>query len=136
MKIAVIDGQGGGIGRALIERVKSLGNKTLHIQAFGTNTMATSNMLKAGADEGATGENPIIFNADRVDVIMGPIGIISANSMLGELTPSMANAISQSSATKILIPFNKCNIFVTGVADESLQYHLDCALDKIKELIQ
>lgn len=131
MKIAVIDGQGGGIGKALIEKIKSIGKGDFKIIALGTNTLATANMLKAGASDGATGENAIVFNSSRVDIIMGPIGIITANSMLGELTPKMAQAISESSAKKILIPFNKCNIYITGVNDESLQNHLDSAVQKL-----
>lgn len=131
MKIAVIDGQGGGIGRALIEKIKSIGKGDFKIIALGTNTLATGNMLKAGASDGATGENAIVFNSSRVDIIMGPIGIITANSMLGELTPKMAQAISESSAKKILIPFNKCNIYITGVTDESLQNHLESAVQKL-----
>ncbi|QUH27029.1 DUF3842 family protein [Serpentinicella alkaliphila] len=129
MKIAVIDGQGGGIGRSLIEKIKGKGD--FKIIALGTNTLATGNMLKAGASNGATGENAIVFNSSRVDIIMGPIGIITANSMLGELTPKMAQAISESSAKKILIPFNKCNIYITGVTDESLQNHLESAVQKL-----
>ncbi|KAB3532770.1 DUF3842 family protein [Alkaliphilus pronyensis] len=131
MRIAVIDGQGGGIGKAIIEKIKAQKNKDISVLALGTNTMATTNMLKAGADEGATGENPIVYNSDKVDVIVGAVGIISPNSILGELTPLMAKAIGESNALKILIPYNKCNIYITGVVDESLQYHVDCAVKKI-----
>ncbi|HQJ37520.1 MAG TPA: DUF3842 family protein, partial [Bacillota bacterium] len=100
MRIAVIDGQGGGIGKAIVERFRQKLEDSVEIVALGTNSLATSLMLKAGADEGATGENAIIYNACKVDIILGPIGIISANSLLGELTPLMAKAIAESPAKK------------------------------------
>jgi NAD(P)-dependent dehydrogenase (short-subunit alcohol dehydrogenase family) len=103
MKIAVVDGQGGGIGKALVEKLRIEFGNDIEITALGTNALATSLMLRAGADEGASGENAIVYNAGRVDVIIGPIGIIAADSMLGELTPAMAKAIAGSSAKKILI---------------------------------
>ncbi len=131
MRIAVIDGQGGGIGKAIVERLRSRCGDSVTIIALGTNALATSVMLKAGADEGATGENAVVFNADRVDAIIGAIGILAANSMLGELTPSMAAAIAGSHARKILIPMNKCNIQVAGLKNENLFQYIDEALDMI-----
>ncbi|MDR0361546.1 MAG: DUF3842 family protein, partial [Planctomycetota bacterium] len=115
MRIAVIDGQGGGVGKALVEKLRQTFGKDVHITALGTNSAATSLMLKAGADDGATGENSVVVNANKVDIIMGALGIISANSMLGEITPTMASAIGESDAQKILIPINKCNLTVIGV---------------------
>jgi len=131
MRIAVIDGQGGGIGKAIVERLRNRYGDSVSIVALGTNAMATSAMLKTGADEGATGENAITYNTGRVDIIIGPIGIIAANSMMGELTPSMASAIAGSPAVKILIPVNKCNIQVAGVKDMNLAQYIDEALDMI-----
>jgi len=119
MKIIVIDGQGGKIGKLIIEQVK----KDLpdqRIIAIGTNSIATSAMLKAGADAGATGENPIIVNSSDADVIIGPIGIMIANSLLGEITPRMADAVSQSKGLKLLLPLNKCSMIVVGSRDCSL----------------
>ncbi|HNZ08227.1 MAG TPA: DUF3842 family protein [Bacillota bacterium] len=119
MKIIVIDGQGGKIGKLIIEQVK----KDLpdqRIIAIGTNSIATSAMLKAGADAGATGENPIIVNSSDADVIIGPIGIMIANSLLGEITPRMADAVSQSKGLKLLLPLNKCSTIVVGSRDCSL----------------
>ncbi|MDR0905488.1 MAG: DUF3842 family protein [Oscillospiraceae bacterium] len=113
MRIAVIDGQGGGIGKSIVEKLK----KELpdaEILALGTNAIATATMLKAGADEGATGENAVVVNAPKVDLIVGVIGIISANAMLGELTPAIARAVSESPAQKILLPLNRCGIEVVG----------------------
>ena len=116
MTILVIDGQGGKIGRAIVEQLRAAGFSG-SIIAIGTNTTATAAMMKAGADAGATGENPVVINAARADVIAGPIGILAANSLLGEITPKMALAVSESSAKKVLIPMNRCHIFVAGTPE-------------------
>lgn len=120
MKIAVIDGKGGGIGSQVVERLKSLKSNDIEIIALGTNSQATLNMLKAGADDGATGENAIIWMSGKVDIIIGPLAIISANSMMGEISPKMAEAVSSSNAKKLLLPVSKCNIEIIGL--ESLQF--------------
>ncbi|NSW90653.1 MAG: DUF3842 family protein [Firmicutes bacterium] len=133
MRIAVIDGQGGGIGKAIVERLRKELPETVKIIALGTNSAATVLMLKAGADEGATGENAIVFNSTKVDIITGPIGIILANSMMGEFTPKMAEAIATSPAIKILIPLNKCGIEIVGIKNETIPQHIDSAVLKIKE---
>lgn len=134
MRIAVIDGQGGGIGKAMVERIRSELGAAVEIIALGTNALATSVMLKAGAGEGATGENAIIYNANKVDVITGAIGIIAANSMLGELTPAMAKSIAESPAKKVLIPMNRCNIQIAGVKSTTLQQYIEDAVQMIREI--
>lgn len=134
MRVAVIDGQGGGMGRAVVEKLRSEFGDSVEIIALGTNVLATSAMLKAGADEGATGENAIVFNMDKVDIIAGAIGIIAANSMLGELTPSMAKAIAQSSAKKVLIPMNRCNIRIAGVRSVTLPQYIDDMAEIIRNI--
>lgn len=116
-RIAVIDGQGGGVGKALVEKLRQTYGRKVYIIALGANSLATSSMLKAGADTGATGENAIVATSAKVDVVMGALGIVSADSMLGEITPAMARAIGQSEARKILIPISKCNLTVVGVQD-------------------
>lgn len=113
MKIIVIDGQGGKMGKSIIEQLKK-SHPALELIAIGTNSIATAAMLKAGADYGATGENPAIVNSQDADVIIGPIGIVIANSLLGEITPAMAVSIGSSHAHKILIPVNRCNHHVVG----------------------
>ncbi len=132
MKIAVIDGQGGGLGKVIVEKLRKEFDNDIRIIALGTNVAATAQMIKAGADEGATGENAICYNSNRVDVIMGAIGIIAANSMLGELTPAMASAIASSNAIKVLIPLNRCNIQIAGVKDEPLPEQLNNAIALVK----
>lgn len=118
--IAVIDGQGAGVGKALVERLRLVYEKRVYVLALGTNSLATSLMLKAGADVGATGENAIVVNAGKVDVIMGALGVLAADSMLGEITAAMANAIGRSEARKILLPINRCNLSVVGL--KNLQF--------------
>lgn len=117
MKIAVIDGMGGGIGSQVVERLKSLNSSDIEIIALGTNSQATSNMLRSGAHEGATGENAIAWNCMKVDIIIGPLAIIAANSMMGEISPKMSEAIASSPARKLLLPVSKCNIDVVGLED-------------------
>ncbi|MCK9557507.1 MAG: DUF3842 family protein [Synergistaceae bacterium] len=134
MLVAVIDGQGGGIGRSIIEKLRNEFTDDIKIIALGTNSLATSFMIKAGANEGATGENAIVYNAGRVDVIMGVVGIIAVNSMLGELTPLMAKAIAESPARKILVPLNRCNVEIVGIdKSESLPHLIDKAALAVKE---
>ncbi len=132
MRVAVIDGQGGGMGKAIVEKLRIAFENHIEILALGTNALAAALMLKAGADECASGENAIIFCSPKVDVIIGPIGIIAANSMLGELTPNMAKAIAESSARKILIPMNKCNIQIACVRNEPLPQQIDDAIELLK----
>ena len=133
MLITIIDGQGGGIGRTLVERVKSA-CPNAKIVAVGTNSTATFAMMKAGADDGATGENAAVFNCARADVIMGPIGILLTNGMLGEITSKIACAVSGSSAQKILIPISKCHVHIAGCEETTLSKYMDdavCLLTKI-----
>jgi hypothetical protein len=119
MNILVIDGIGGGIGRAIIEQIKKEFTNA-EITAVGTNSIATSAMIKAGADYGATGENAVIFNSAKADFIIGVTGILFANAMHGEISPKMAEAVSSSPAHKILLPVDKCNVTVLGVADKPI----------------
>lgn len=136
MRIAVIDGQGGGIGRTIVEKLRKELPEDVEIIALGTNSLATSLMLKAGANEGATGENAIMVNACKVDVIMGTVGILAANSMLGELTAAMAKAVAESPAKKLLLPLNRCNIEIAGVdKSEPLPHLTDKAVQRLKDLL-
>ena len=135
MVILVVDGQGGGIGRAVIERLKSEIGPEHEIMAVGINAMATMGMMKGGAKNIATGENAVIFNAQRADIIVGSIGIVAANSMFGELTPAMANAVSESRAVKVLIPLNKCGLRGAGVSSDTLPAVMDDAVRMVKEIL-
>jgi hypothetical protein len=128
VEILVIDGQGGGMGKALIERLR-LRLPDVHIVAAGTNAMATAAMLKAGAHVGATGENAICVNAAKADIIIGPIGIVLADSMFGELTPAMARAVGQSGALRVLIPVSRCCTIVAGVEEKPAGRYLDDAVE-------
>jgi len=133
--LMVVDGQGGGIGAAIIKRLSDVISHDLEILSFGTNSIATSRMLRAGANRGATGENAIVRTSPKVDVIIGPLAIIMANSMMGELTPEMAEAISSSKARKILIPLTQENVRVVGSSSEPLPHLVDQAVDMIREMI-
>ena len=130
MKILVIDGQGGRMGKTLVETLRRRGFSG-EILAVGTNSAATTAMLKAGADEGATGENPVVVASRRADGILGPMGIVAANSMLGVITPAMALAVSESEARKVLIPVNRCRIQVAGVQEMSLGEYTERAVELV-----
>ncbi|MGN0280109.1 MAG: DUF3842 family protein [Lachnospiraceae bacterium] len=134
MKITVIDGQGGRIGRTVIEQLKEK-HSDLELYAIGTNSIATSAMLKAGADYGATGENAVLVNAADSDIIIGPIGIVFANALLGEITPSIATAIGASKAYKILIPVNRCNHYVAGCTEAPMSEYIKLAISKIESML-
>lgn len=136
LRIAVIDGQGGGIGAAIVKRLRDEIQEEVEIIALGTNSTATSAMMKARANRGATGENAIVRTSREVDVIAGPISIIMANSMLGELTPEMAEAISSSRAEKLLIPMSQERLEVIGVAREPLPHYIEGLSKRIKEMIR
>ena len=134
MRIAVVDGQGGGIGRAIVEKIKAA-MPEVEVRALGTNSAATGQMIRAGADDGATGENAIVHNMKYVDVVVGVIAIINANSMMGELSPKMAQSIGESRAFKVLLPINRCNIHVVSVEDAPISVHLDNAVKTIREYV-
>ena len=133
MHIVIIDGQGGKMGRLIIEGVRESG-LACEITAVGTNVLATSAMLKAGADRGATGENPAIVNCREADVIVGPIGILAADSLLGEVTPAMAVAVGQSRAVKLLLPVNQCRNIVIGTQTMTLSRLVDETVSQLQLL--
>lgn len=135
MNILVIDAQGGGIGKQLVNAIKT-NIPTAVITAVGTNTAATSAMLKAGADTAATGENAVVVGCRKADIIAGPIGIVIADSLLGEITPAMAIAVGQSEAKRILIPINHCDNIIVGVPDLSVSKLVQNAVDEITALVQ
>ena len=130
--VVVVDGQGGGMGRGLVESIKKKWPK-LHVRAVGTNSLATSAMLRAGADDGATGENAVVFNARQADLLLGPIGILTPNGLLGEVSPAMAGAVGASEAVKILLPSQRCSIRLAAGDPQSLQFYLDQALRLLEE---
>ena len=134
MKVVVIDGQSGRMGQLLIDRMRNAG-LSCEILAIGTNALATAAMLKAGADAGATGENPVLVACRTADIIAGPIGILSADSLLGEITPAMAVAIGQSTAKKVLLPVNQCSNIVVGTQSLSLSRLMDEAVDLLRSML-
>ncbi len=133
MNILVVDAQGGGIGRSLIEAIKEK-IPTAVVTAVGTNTVATSTMIKAGADNAATGENAVVVGCRRADVIVGPIGIVIADALYGEITPAMALAVGQSKAKRILIPVNHCDNIIVGVSDLSMAKLIDNVLRELMQI--
>jgi len=134
MKVVVIDGQSGRIGQLFVEKVTKA-KLPCELTAVGTNAIATSAMLKAGAANGATGENPVIVACRTADVIVGPIGILAADAMLGEITPNMAAAVGRSNAKKLLLPVNLCNHIVIGTQSLSLSAVLDEAVETLKKIL-
>ncbi len=133
--IAVIDGKGGGVGSALIGRLKKEVPQA-HVLALGTNALATSAMLRAGADDGATGENAIVQCCGRAHVVAGPIGILMAGAMLGEVSAPMAAAVGQSQAVRILVPINRCETLIAGVSGVPASRLLEDAMDKIQGVLE
>lgn len=131
-RIAVIDGKGGGLGRSICEVLSA--KEAYEIIALGTNSSATSNMIKGGASDGATGENAIVVIANKVDIIIGPISIISSNAMMGEITPKIASAISGSDAEKVLLPLQRCSLNVVGVEEMTIKNMLKKLEETISKL--
>lgn len=129
MRVLIMDGQGGGLGKQLVAALKD--EPDLSITAVGTNSAATNAMLKAGAHEGATGENAAIVATRRADVIMGPVGIAIADSLLGEITPAVATAVGQSLAKKILIPMNMCDIMIPGLKNVPIKNLINDAVEQL-----
>lgn len=133
--IAVIDGQGGGIGSAIIKRLREALGEEIEIIGLGTNAMATGAMLKAGANKGASGENAIVQTVRKIDLVVGTLGIVLANSMMGELTPKMAEAIASSPAIKCLLPLRVPEVEIIGAPKEPLPHLIDQLIKKIEEII-
>ena len=134
-RVLVVDGQGGGIGSQLVKLLRACLPEHCELIGVGTNVLATNAMLRAGASHGATGENAIVFNAARADVILGPIGVVMANGILGEVSPQMATAISGADAKKILIPSSTCGIYVAGTEDCRMEEYLRRAVQVVMQVI-
>lgn len=135
MKILVIDAQGGGVGKQVVAAIKQ-NFPDLEVTAVGTNSAATSAMLKAGADHAATGRNAVIVGCRKADVIIGPIGIVIADALFGEITPAMAVAIGQSNAKRILIPINHCDNMIVGVPDITLGKLMEGVIAEISAMLK
>ena len=135
VRVLVIDGQGGGLGRQLTAALAA-GCPDIELTAVGTNSIAASAMLKAGAHRAATGENAVVVNCRRANIIVGPIGIVITDSLLGEITPAMAAAVSESRAQKVLIPVNRCSVTVVGVAELPLGEYVRLAVQAAKEQLE
>jgi len=134
MVIMVMDGQGGGIGSVVIKALRTAVTEDVEILALGTNSAATTRMMKAGANRGATGENAIVQTSPQADVIMGPLAILMAHSMMGEVTPRMAEAVSMSNAKKVLIPLTQEKVRVVGITADPLPHLVEEAVRVVKEI--
>ncbi len=133
MRILVIDAQGGGIGKQIVTAIKRDFPRT-NVIAVGTNSIATTAMLKAGADHAVTGENAVVVGCRKADVIIGPIGIVIADAMFGEVTPAMAMAVGQSNAKRLLIPVNHCDNIIVGVSDLSIGRLIDGVVKELETI--
>jgi hypothetical protein len=129
-KIGVVDGQGGGIGAAIVKKVKAVFGESVEIIALGTNAIATAQMLKAKANRGASGENAIVQTVAKLDVIAGPLSIVLAQAMLGEVTPSIATAVAASPAPKLLIPLTQENVTVIGLSPSPLPHLVEIMVEE------
>jgi hypothetical protein len=133
LRITVVDGQGGGIGSLIVKRLRDEFGDHIEILGLGTNATATSAMMKSRADRGATGENAIVLNANRADILIGPLSIVLPNAMLGELTPKMAEAIVLSAAKKFLLPLNQEGVNVIGVDKEPLPHMVEKIIEVVRQ---
>ena len=133
MKILVIDGQGGGLGKQLVAALSARCSQA-QLTAVGTNSLAANAMLKAGASRAATGENAVVVNCRHADVIVGPVGIVIADALLGEITPAMAAAVCQSGAKRVLIPVNHCDNYIVGVPEQPIGDLVTAAVQKVTDL--
>ena len=135
MTVLIVDGQGGRLGKQLVKEVRERFSQ-LSLMAVGTNSMATESMLKAGADRAATGENAVVVACRKADVIIGPVGIVIADALLGEVTPAMAKAVGQSDAVRILLPSDKCDTFIAGVGSTGMSALVEDAMEKLASLLK
>jgi hypothetical protein len=135
MVVFVIDGQGGGIGKNLVEQLR-VRLPDVYIIAAGTNALATAAMLRAGANIGATGENAIVYNCRGADIIVGPMGIVLADAMLGELTPAMACAVGQSRAQRVLVPVNRCQTVIAGLEVKTASRYIEDAVEAVAAIVR
>ena len=135
MNVLVIDGQGGGLGKQLVAALSTQCPEA-RLTAVGTNSLAANAMRKAGAPRAATGENAVVVNCRHADVIVGPIGIVIADALLGEITPAMAAAVCQSGAKRVLVPINHCENYVVGVPEQPVSQLVSAAAQKVKALCE
>ena len=135
MTVLIVDGQGGRLGKQLVKEVRERFPQ-LPLIAVGTNSMATESMLKAGADRAATGENAVVVACRKADIIVGPVGIVIADALLGEVTPAMAKAVGQSDAVRILLPSDKCDTFIAGVGSTGMSALVEDAMEKLASLLK
>lgn len=136
MVICVVDGQGGKIGSVIIARLKERLKEGVEVIALGTNSLATQNMMKARANKGASGENAIVTTVRKADIIIGTINILMANSMLGEFTPKMAQAVSESAAVKYILPVTQSHVLVVGAASLSIPQMVEALVDQVEKGIE
>lgn len=135
MEVLIIDAQGGGVGRQLVAAIKEADLPGIRVTAVGTNSAAATAMRKAGADAVATGENAVVVCSRKADVIMGPIGIVIADALLGEITPAMAAAVGQSRARRLLLPMNHCDNIVIGVQELNIAMLVRKAVEELKAIV-
>lgn len=136
MKVAVLDGMGGGIGAQIVQRLRTVVRPPHQIIALGANASATSAMVKAGADIGATGENAVVMNAGKVDCIVGPVGIVMPNAMLGEISPAIATAVASSAAVKVLVPLQQAHVELVGIDAVPLSQILDRLAERVAAALE